>query len=276
MRGAGVVAMVLVCVGCGGVSSSDDDDDDGTTADSGGGGNQDAGGGSPDGAPDAGDGADAMNVPSTCEQDPVCGLAGVVGSTADIAAIAAECATWGDAAVDRFRRRTPTFVASDYISVCPEDFAPPSDCQVGKPLCNASMFITVDPQLSGAEETVACFGAQFAAGTRFRVRFNIEPPSLGSQFRTPHMHFERACDEECGDEERRCDATDGCYFEDDYCFECGFGTAEECACRTPDITVLPDCTECQYRIDDQVFLGLCLSGLCDNSDKPCDTCPCDP
>src|SRR5688572_7386841 len=104
MRGAGVVAMVIVCVGCGGVSSSDDDGDDGTTADSGGGGNQDASG-SPDGAPDAGDEADAMNVPSTCEEDPVCGLAGVVGSTADIAAIAAECATWGAAAVDRFRRR---------------------------------------------------------------------------------------------------------------------------------------------------------------------------
>jgi len=275
MRGAGVVAMVLVCVGCGGVSSSDDDGDDGTTADSGGGGNQDASG-SPDGAPDAGDGADAMNVPSTCEEDPVCGLAGVVGSTADIAAIAAECATWGDAAVDRFRRRTPTFVASDYISVCPEDFAPPSDCQVGKPLCYSIMFITVDPQLSGAEETAACSGAQFAAGTRFRVRFNIEPPSLGSQFRTPHIHFERACDEECGDEERRCEATDGCYFEDDYCFECGFGTAEECACLTPDITVVPNCTECQYRIDDQVFLGLCLDAICDTSKKPCNECPCDP
>ncbi len=276
MRALGVVAMVFVCLGCGSVSGNDDGDDgddDGTTADSGGGGNGDAGGGSPDGAPDAGDPADAMIVPATCEDVPLCGIAGVVGSAEDIAGIAAECATWGDAAVDRFRRRTPTFVASDYISVCPADFAPPSDCQEGKPLCNAGMFISVDPRLSGAEETKACSGAQFAAGTRFRVRFNIEPPGVGNQFRTPHIHFERACDEECDDDERRCEDTEGCYLDDDYCFECGFGTAEECACLTPDITVIPDCTECQYRIDDQVFLGQCLSGLCERD--PCNECPCE-
>lgn len=275
MRGAGVV-VVLVClgsVGCGGVSSSDDDDS--SMADSGGG-NGDAGGGSPDGAPDAGDDADAMSVPVTCEDDPVCGPAGDVGTAADIAAIAAECATWGNAEVDRFRRRTPTFLASSPISVCPEDFAPPSDCQVGKPPCYAPMLITVDPQLTGAGETAACSGAQFAAGARFRVRFNLDPPTFITSERTPHIHFERACEEECEDGEHRCEAIDGCYPDDDYCFECGFGTEAQCACLTADITVLPDCTECTYFLDDAGYFGLCLDGLCETLTEACNECPCEP
>jgi len=277
MRGVGgvVALLMIVCLGCGSVSEGDDgdDDDSGTTADSGSSGNGDAGGGSADASPDAGDPADAMNVPATCEDVPLCGLAGVVGSAADIAAIAAECATWGNAAVDRFRRRTPTFMTSDFISVCPDDFALPADCQEGQPLCNAGKAITVDPALEGVDETVACFGAQFAAGVRFRVRFNIDPPTLGSQFRTAHIHFEPACDEECGDGQHRCEAIDHCYPDDNYCFDCGFGTAEECACLTPDIAVIPDCTECQYIIGDQVFLGQCLSGLCEQD--PCNECPCE-
>ena len=272
-----VFAAALVCLGahgCGSVSSHDDDDagsgsgNDAGDHDSGGG---DGGGGSRDAAPDGGE-ADAMMVPATCKDVPICGLAGSVGSAADIAAIGDQCPLWGNADIDRFRPRTPTFVAASFISVCPEDFTPPADCQE-TPLCGAGFNISVDPQLEGVDPTVACSGAQFAAGVRFRVRFSIDPPTVGFQFRIPHIHFERPCDAECGDGEHRCEEIDNCYPDDDYCLGCGFGTAEECACRTPDITVLPDCTECQYQLGDAVFLGACFDAICDP--EACDTdCTC--
>jgi hypothetical protein len=261
-----VFAAAIVCLGglgCGSVNSHDDagggSGNDAGDQDSGDGGGD--GGGSRDAAPDGGE-ADAMIVAATCEDVPICGLAGSVGSAADIAAIGDECPLWGNADIDRFRPRTPTFVATTSISVCPDDFTPPADCQ-DEPLCGAGFAISVDPQLDGVDQTVACSGAQFAAGVRFRVRFSLDPPTVGFQFRTPHIHFERPCDAECADGEHRCEAIDNCYRDDDYCLGCGFGTAEECACRTPDITVLPDCTECEYQVGDQVFLGACFDAICD-------------
>jgi hypothetical protein len=277
--------LVVVCLGCGGVKSRQDDDDgsqgddlgDDNGDDGADGNGQDAGGGgNNDGAP-----ADAGPVSAACAEPPACGSAGEVGSVADIAAIAAQCPLWGDADIDRFRRRTPTFLATQPISVCPGDFAPPDDCDTKKePICNSGIFISVDPRLAGAAETAACNGAQFEAGTRFRVRFNLEPPSLVTSFLTPHIHFERPCDTGCEDDERACEANGACYLvdrlrPDNYCFQCGFGLREECACLTPDITVLPDCTECEFTYGDQVFLGLCLQGNCDTTKEVCNTCPCE-
>ena len=270
-RGGMVFAAVFVCLACGGVSSKDDEDaGTGSGKDAG---DPDSGGpgGARDASPDSGPPADAMMVPATCEDVPLCGPAGVVGSAEDVVAIADQCALWGNADIDRFRRRTPTFVAKNFLSVCPEDFAQPADCPAEDP-CNP-LYISVDPQLNGVDPTAACFGAQFAAGVRFRVRLNIDPPTVGNQFRTPNIHFERPCDAECRDDEHRCDPIDNCYPDDDYCLACGLGTAEECACRTPDIAVLPDCTECEYQVGDQVFLGACFDAICDP--KACDAeCTC--
>jgi len=236
----------------------------------------DAAAGAPDAAAaDAAIPADAaiQIVPATCEEPVVCGYAGEIENPADLVAVAGSCETWGDATVDLFRRRTPTFLASRDLSVCPADFPLPSDCLEGKPLCNAALRISVDPGLTGAAETASCNGAQIAAGARFRVRFNMEPPNLGNPRRTAHIHFERACDAACVEGEHRCEANDSCYLDGDVCFACGYGTLEECACRTPDNGVLDDCTECVVSYGDAIYLSQCVGGTCPQD--ACSTCPCD-
>jgi hypothetical protein len=212
-------------------------------------------------------------VPPTCDETPVCAYAGEIGSVADIVAVAEACATWGEAEIDSLRRRTPTFLVSQSFSVCPEDFSLPADCSSGTPLCRANLFISVDPELSGVDATAACSGAQFAAGSRFRARFHIEPPRFGNQFRVAHIQFERPCEAACVDGESRCDANQNCYLDSEVCFSCGRGTREECACRSPDNGILLDCTECRVRYDDAILISQCIDGTCGEVD-PCETCTC--
>jgi hypothetical protein len=232
----------------------------------------------PDAAPPDASLADAASADAggklepTCEPQPACGDAGQVGSLEALLGAIGECAMWGTAEVDLFRRRTPALQASAAFAVCPEDLDLPPDCEVGEPLCNASIAITVDPGLSGVDATVACGGAQLAAGARFRLRYNINPPYFGNEFRTAHLHFERPCQSECEEGEYLCEESSTCYPDYEVCFACGLGTVEECACRSPDNGVIEDCTECQYQQGDVIFPGQCVSGLCEND--PCDTCPC--
>lgn len=214
----------------------------------------------------------ASPLEPTCEPQPACGDAGQVGSLDELLGAIGQCAAWGSAEVDLFRRRTPALQTSATFAVCPEDIALPSDCETGDPLCNAGIAITVDPGLTGVEATVACGGAQLAAGVRFRLRYNIDPPVFGNQFRTAHLHFERPCQSECAPGESLCEESSTCYPEYEVCFACGRGTVEECACRSPDNGVLADCTECSYQQGDIVVPGQCVSGVCEF--EPCETCPC--
>jgi hypothetical protein len=256
MRDFGVSwLVVLVLVGCGSVKSSSDA---GTSSDSG---TEIDAAAPPDASPDE---ADAAIVAVTCQAPPVCG---------------AWCQLWGAADVDSVRNRTPSFLVANDFSVCPDDVPLPPDCSSGETLCNAQVLITVDPNLNGVAETAACNGALFSAGSRFRVRFNLEPPSQVNQFLTAHLHIERPCGAECEDGEHRCEANDNCYQDRDVCFACARGTLEECACRNADNGVLSDCTECEFSYGDVVELGECLSGECVSDEKVycftcCDTCPC--
>lgn len=257
---------MVVTLGCGSVTSSDDPIDSGT-------GTQADAAQLPDGSSSTDAAApDAGIVPNTCEPSPSCGEAGRVAATADVVAIADGCPTWGQAEVDSARNRTPTFLATQDLAVCPDDFTLPADCAQGDPLCRAAILITVDENLTGVDPTVACGGAQFAAGSRFRVRFTIDRPTFGNELRTAHVHFERACGADCIAGEHRCEANANCYPDGEVCFACARGTREECACRTPDNGVLADCTECQVRFDDFIVIGQCVSGICEGD--PCDTCPC--
>lgn len=241
-------------------------------------GGADAGSMPPDAAPSDGSVADAASADAaaplepTCEAQPACGDAGQVGSLEALLGAIDQCAAWGNAEVDLFRRRTPALQTSAAFAVCPEDIDLPPDCETGDPLCNAAIAITVDPRLTGVDATVACGGAQLAAGVRFRLRYNIDPPTFGNQFRTAHLHFERPCQSECEPGEYLCEESSTCYLADEVCFACGRGTVEECACRSPDNGVIGDCTECFYQQGDVIFPGQCVSGVCEQD--PCDTCPC--
>jgi hypothetical protein len=208
----------------------------------------------------------------TCAAQPACGDAGQVGSIEGLLGVIGACEAWDTAEVDLFRRRTPSLQTSAAFAVCPEDLDLPPDCEAGEPLCNAAIAITVDPGLTGAEPTVACGGAQLAAGVRFRLRYNIDPPTFGNEFRTAHLHFERPCQSECPGGESLCEESSTCYPDGEVCFACGRGTVEECACRSPDNGVLEDCTGCEYQQGDAIYVGQCVSGVCEFD--PCDTCPC--
>lgn len=270
MRVSVGVALVC-CLACGKVEPPGDDDD-GTTADDADpeddDGDNDAGDGSPDGAP-----ADAMTIISpACSEPAVCGDAGEVATVADIAAIATQCETWGAHDVDRFRPRTPTFLVTQPLSFCPGDFSLPRDCQTGTS-CNAGKRVSVDPHLQGIVRMMACEngdeGALLSAGARFRLRFDLDPPSLISPNYTAHIRFERPCDVECEEEERLCEEAKQCYDDPEFCFSCGVGTREYCACHTPDNGVIFDCTECEYTLGDAVFIGQCEIGICETDPSFC-------
>jgi hypothetical protein len=232
----------------------------------------------PDAAPPDASLADAASADAAtpltpaCEAEAACGDAGQVGSLAELLGAIDQCTAWGNAEVDRFRRRTPALQTSAAFALCPEDLDLPPDCDTGEPLCNAAIAITVDPGLTGVDATVACRGAQLAAGVRFRLRYNIDPPVFGNEFRTAHLHFERPCQSECEPGESLCEESSTCLPDFEVCFACGRGTVEECACRTPDNGVLEDCTECDYQQGDVIYPGQCVSGVCEF--EPCDTCPC--
>jgi hypothetical protein len=273
----GLVLVGFLAIGCGKVSNGNDDgDDDGTTDDDADPDDGDPADGSPgtDGSPKLD--ADVI-VEATCSEPPDCGYAGEVGSTADMVAVVEKCETWGEVDVDRFNPRTPTLLATQTITVCSEDFSLPSNCE-GKPRCFANLRITVDPDLEGADEIAFCpndtTGATIDPGVRFRVRYNLDPPNVGFPNYTAHIHFERSCDAECVAGEHRCEPIEGCFDDNDFCFDCGLGTKEECACRTPDNGVFLDCTPCEFILGDAVYLGACQDGFCDI--KACDTaCVCE-
>lgn len=272
-------ALAISGPGCGSVKNSDGDEDDGTDEDAAdddgngdGGTNQRDGATQTDAAPD-GAPADAMIVPATCEEVPLCGSAGQVASTADILAIADQCALWGTAPVDRDRRRTPTFEVETPISVCARDFDLPADCQEGSPPCEDPMLISVDARLDGVTgiDCDDARGAQFEVGARFRVRFNVIP-AFNFPFRTAHLHFEPPCDATCVDGEHRCEDIDHCYPDENYCLDCGLGTPEECACRTAGGGALPNCTACTFVSGKVPVDGCCDSGVCDAFGDTCMFC----
>jgi hypothetical protein len=265
MRGMAAVS-VVVWLGCGKVSP---DTDGGTGSDAAA--EQDAA--SNDGSPGDDGPVDAGIVATTCAAPPLCASAGTVATKEDIAAVGQNCATWGEAEIDSLRPRTPTLLVSQATSICPGDFALPDDCQ-GKVGCYAAIVVTVDPELAGVDTTAACGGVQLAAGSRFRMRFNLDPLSAGLDFLTAHVHFERPCGADCVTGEHFCAANDNCYADSEICFACGYGFREECACRDADNGILADCFDCSYD-DPERNLGLCLRGVCE-LDVPCSTCPCPP
>ncbi len=173
---------IAVSVACGGVSGTNDagtssdagDDQDASTTD---GGPPDAG--PPDAAP-----LDAAFVPVGCSVSPPCGVAGSVATKEEIAAIGQNCTAWGPPTdIDSLRAKTPTYVATESVSVCPADFALPEDCEDGG--CFAAIYVSVDPELVGVDPIAACEGVQLAAGARFRLGFNIRPEEPGEASAPP-------------------------------------------------------------------------------------------
>jgi hypothetical protein len=275
-RALGVIASlaIAVSVACGGVKGADDG---GTSSDAGDG--QDASttdggrdGGPPDGGPPDGAATDAAFVPEGCAASPPCGVAGSVATKEEIAAIGQNCTAWGPPTdIDSQRPKTPTYVATESVSVCPADFALPEDCEDGS--CFAAIYVSVDPELVGVDPIASCDGVQVAAGARFRLGFNIRPEEPGGGFRTAEVHFERPCDAPCVNDELRCEANDSCYPGDQLCFLCNYDERELCACRSPEGGVLADCTECTYFYFPLETNGLCVQGRCE-LEVDCSTCPC--
>ena len=173
-RALGMVASLAIAVSlaCGGVRGANDagtssdagDDQDASTTD----------GGPPDGGPPDAAALDAAFVPAGCSASPPCGVAGSVATKEEIAAIGQNCTAWGPPTdIDSLRPKTPTYVATASVSVCPADFALPEDCEDGG--CFAAIYVSVDPELVGVDPIAACEGVQLAAGARFRLGFNIRP-----------------------------------------------------------------------------------------------------
>jgi hypothetical protein len=263
MKGCGVVVVAL-WLGCGNVQS---DSDGGTGSDA----------AEPEDAasPDASEASpvdaaleDAAFVPATCAAIPVCAVAGTIATKEEIAAVGQSCPTWGQSIVDKDRPRSPTLVVTESTSVCPGDFALPDDCDGGG--CRSDITLTVDTQLAGVSPVATCDGVQLAAGARFRLRFNLDPPFIGEVFVRAHVHFERPCGSDCVEGERRCEVNDTCHPDAEVCFACGFGNLAECACRDADNDDLPDCTDCSFIDPDssQKFLGECQDGFCETIDLP--------